>query len=82
MPYTSHVTRTYRDCLLVSSENITLDIKTCSQKDSVSDEELFEALNVCVSNETERLQKFASRLTPKVNAVQDPGAERVKEGRK
>ena len=37
----------------------------------MSDEELFEKLNVCVSNEMERSQKFGSQLTPKVNAVQE-----------
>ena len=42
------------------SDNIKLDIKPYLQKESVSDEDLFEALNVCVSNETERLQKLGS----------------------
>ena len=66
------------------SENIKSDMKPHLQKDTISDEELFEALNVCVSNETERLQKLGSRLTPKVNPVQESeaAADRVKEGGK
>jgi len=66
------------------SENIKLDMKPYLQKDVVSDEELFEALNVCVSSETERLQKLGSRLTPKVSAVHETEdvAERVKDGEK
>ena len=64
------------------SETIKLDMKPYLQKESVTDEELFEALNVCVSNETERLQKLGSRSTPKVNTVQetDVAAERAKDG--
>ena len=64
------------------SENIKSDMKSHLQKDTISDEELFEALNVCVSNKTERLQKLGSRLTPKVNPVQESeaAADRVKEG--
>ena len=66
------------------SDNIKLAIKPYLQKESVSDEELFEALNVCVSNETERLQKLGSRLTPQVNAVHEAesAAGRVKDGSK
>ena len=56
------------------SENIKSDMKSHLQKDTISDEELFEALNVCVSNETERLQKLGSRLTPKLNPVQESEA--------
>ena len=37
----------------------------------MSDEELFENLNVCASNEMERSQKFGSQLTPKVNVIQE-----------
>ena len=44
----------------------------------MSDEELFEKLNVCVSNEMERSQKFGSQLTPKVNAVQEGGEKQAK----
>ena len=44
----------------------------------MSDEELFEKLNVCVSNEMERSQKFCSQLTPKVNAVQEGGEKQTK----
>ena len=66
------------------SDNIKLDVKPYLQQESVSDEELFEALNVCVSNETERLQKLGSWLTPQVNAVHEAGsaAGRVKDGSK
>ena len=56
------------------SENIKSDMKSHLQKDTISDEELFKALNVCVSNETERLQKLGSRLTPKVNLAQESEA--------
>ena len=51
------------------SENSQSDMNPYLQKDTISDEKLFEALNVCVSNETERLQKLGSRLTPKLNPV-------------
>ena len=44
----------------------------------MSDEELFEKLNVCVSNEMERSQKLGSQLTPKVNAVQEGGDKQTK----
>ena len=46
-----------------------MEMKPHLEKKTVSDEELFEKLNVCVSNEMERSQKFGSQLTPKVNAV-------------
>ena len=36
----------------------------------MSDEKLFEKVNVCVSNKMEQSQKFGSQLTPKANAIQ------------
>ena len=53
----------------LQNENIKMEMKPHLEKKTVSDEELFEKLNVCVSNEMERSQKFGSQLTPKVNAV-------------
>ena len=44
----------------------------------MSDEELFEKLNVCVSNEMERSRKFGSQLTPMVNATQEGGDKQAK----
>ena len=44
----------------------------------MSDEELFEKLKVCFSNEMERSEKFGSQLTPKVNAVQEGGDKQAK----
>ena len=55
----------------LQNENIKMEMKPHLEKKTVSDEELFEKLNVCVSNEMERSQKFGSQLTPKVNAVQE-----------
>lgn len=51
-------------------------------KKTVSDEELFEKLNVCVSNETERSQKFGSQLTPKLNTVQEAGDKQIERNSK
>ena len=48
-------------------------MKPYLEKKTLSDEELFEKLNVCVSNEMEQSQKLGSQLTPKVNAVQEGG---------
>lgn len=39
----------------LQSQNIKLEMKSYLQKESLSDEELFEKRNVCVSNEMERL---------------------------
>ena len=44
----------------------------------MSDEQIFEKLNVCVSNEMERSQKFGSKLIPKVIAVQEGGEKQTK----
>lgn len=52
------------------------------EKKTVSDEELFEKLNVCVSNEMERSQKFGSQLTAKVNAVQEAGDKQMEKSNK
>ena len=51
--------------------NIKIEMKPYLEKKTMSDEELFEKLNVCVSNEMERSQKFGSQLTPKVNAIHE-----------
>ena len=53
-------------------------MKPYLEKKTLSDEELFEKLNVCFSNEMERSQKFGSQLTPKVNAVQEGGDKPAK----
>ena len=53
-------------------------MKPYLEKKGMSDEELFEKLNVCFSNEMERSQKFGSQLTPKVNAVQEGGDKQAK----
>ena len=55
----------------LQNENIKIEMKPYLEKKTISDEELFEKLNVCVSNEMERSQKFGSQLTPKVNAIQE-----------
>ena len=60
------------------NENMKIEIKPYLEKKTMSDEELFEKLNVCVSNEMERSQKFGSQLTPKVNAAQEGGDKRAK----
>lgn len=62
----------------LKNENIKIEMKPYLEKKTMSDEELFEKLNVCVSNEMERSQKFGSRLTPKVNAVQEGGEKQTK----
>ena len=62
----------------LQNENIKMEMKPHLEKKTVSDEELFEKLNVCVSNEMERSQKFGLQLTPKVNAVQEAGTGRQK----
>ena len=55
----------------LQNENIKIEMKPYLEKKTMSDEELFEKLNVCVSNEMERSQKFGSQLTPKVNDIQE-----------
>ena len=55
----------------LQNENFKIEMKLYQEKKIMSDEELFEKLNVCVSNEMERSQKFGSPLTTKVNAVQE-----------
>ena len=55
----------------LQNENIKIEMKPYLGKKTMSDEELFEKLNVCVSNEMERSQKFGSQLTPKMNAIQE-----------
>ncbi|KAK2564655.1 hypothetical protein P5673_012136 [Acropora cervicornis] len=62
----------------LKNENIKIEMKPYLEKKTMSDEELFEKLNVCVSNEMERSQKFGSQLTPKVNAVQEGGEKQTK----
>lgn len=62
----------------LQNENIKIEMKPCLEKKAMSDEELFEKLNVCVSNEMERSQKFGSQVTPKVNAVQEGGDKQAK----
>ena len=62
----------------LKNENIKIEMKPYLEKKTMSDEELFEKLNVCVSNEMERSQKFGSQLTPKVNAVQKGGEKQTK----
>ena len=59
-----------------------MEMKPHLEKKTVSDEELFEKLNVCVSNEMERSQKFGSQLTPKVNAVQEAGDRQTEKNSK
>ena len=55
----------------LQNENIKIKMKPYLEKKTMSDEELFENLNVCASNEMERSQKFGSQLTPKVNAIHE-----------
>ena len=62
----------------LQNENIKIEMKPYLEKKGMSDEELFEKLNVCFSNEMERSQKFGSQLTPKVNAVQEGGDKQAK----
>ena len=62
----------------LKNENIKIEMKPYLEKKTMSDEELFEKLNVCVSNEMERSQKFGSQLAPKVNAVQEGGEKQTK----
>lgn len=62
----------------LQNENIKIKMKPHLEKKTMSDEELFEKLNVCVSKEMERSQKFGSQLTPKVNAVQEGGDKQAK----
>ena len=59
-----------------------MEMKPHLEKKTVSDEELFEKLNVCVSNEMERSQKFGSQLTPKVTAVQEAGDRQTEKNSK
>ena len=66
----------------LQNENIKMEMKPHLEKKTVSDEELFEKLNVCVSNEMERSQKFGSQLTPKVNAVQEAGDRQTEKNSK
>jgi len=49
----------------LQNENIKIEMKPYLEKKIMSDEELFEKLNVCVSNEMERSQKFGSQLAPR-----------------
>ena len=42
----------------LQNEYIKIEMKRYLEKKTMSDEELFEKLNVCVSNEMERSQKF------------------------
>ena len=42
----------------LQNENIKIETKPHLEKKTMSEEELFEKLNVSVSNETERLQKI------------------------
>lgn len=62
----------------LQNENIKIEMKPYLEKKTMSDEELFEKLNVCVSNEMERSQKFGSQLAPKVNAAQEGGDKQAK----
>ena len=62
----------------LQNETIKTEMKPYLEKKTMSDEELFEKLNVCVSNEMERSQKLGSQLTPKVNAVQEGGDKQTK----
>ena len=62
----------------LQNENIKIEMKPYLDKKTMSNEELFEKLNVCYSNEMERSQKFGSQLTPKVNAVQEGGDKQAK----
>ena len=62
----------------LKNENIKIEMKPYLEKKTMSDEELFEKLNVCVSNDMERSQKFGSQLTPKVDAVQEGGEKPTK----
>ena len=62
----------------LQNENIKIEMKPYLEKKTMSDEELFEELNVCVSNEMERSQKFGSQLAPKVNAAQEGGNKQAK----
>ena len=48
------------------------------QRETMSDEELFEKLNACVSNKVKLPQKFGSQVTPKVNTVQEGGDKQTK----
>ena len=61
----------------LQNENIKIKMKPYLEKKTMSNEDLFEKLNVCVSNKMERSQKFGSQLTPKVNAVQEGGEKQT-----
>ncbi|CAH3167610.1 unnamed protein product [Pocillopora meandrina] len=67
----------------LQSENIKIEMKPYLEKKFISDEELFEKLNVCFSDELERSQKFGSQLTPrdkqetKNNGVEEGPANKV-----
>ena len=62
----------------LKNETIKIEMKPYLEKKTMSDEELFEKLKVCVSNDMERSQKFGSQLTPKVDAVQEGGEKPTK----
>lgn len=50
--------------------NIKIEMKFYPEKETMSDEELFEKLNMCVSSsDMGKSQKFGSQLVPKVNAA-------------
>ena len=63
----------------LQNENIKIEMKPYLEKKTMSAKELFEKLNVCVSNEMERSQKFGSQLTPKVNFIQEGDKQTKKE---
>jgi len=62
----------------LQNENIKIEMKPYPEKKTMSNEELFEKLHVCVSNEMERSQKFGSQLAPKVNAAPEGGDKQAK----
>ena len=66
----------------LQNENIKIEMKPYLEKKTISDEELFDKRNMCVSNEIKQLQKFGSQLTPKVNAVQEGGEKQTKKNTK
>jgi len=53
-------------------------MKPYLEKKTMSDEELFEKPNVCVSNEMERSQKFGSQLATQGNTAQEGGDKQAK----
>ena len=58
-------------------QNIKIEMKPYLEKKTMSNEELFEKLNVYASNEMERSHKFGSQLTLKVNSVQEVGDKQI-----